>query len=342
VTAPLDPDYSTFTLDEEGYYIIKMWTDTDWPGYPAGDNEHWNDTLFVFPHSASKQKEYPGFYNYMAGQGQLRYHDQGFYYYPYINIRDMEPGEIAAVHFTPDESLMPFDMRLALPQCADSNKALNVKVYGSGATPDAAPLLATIPFNPHTDSNRVELDDYPQLQHMSSDFYIGVEFPTGCGAVMGVESAENAENQTALRSGEGRNWGASWLYDGSAWGNQYTDGTPLNDWLITAVISWRTIEAEIQPSLSGPPTKNSTGNVYMDWASVSQAQDYVIYRSTHIESLFPLLDSTAVTNYTDVGVVGNLSTHYYYLLHTRHQDGGIYDKTSQAVGEFDKFQTNAK
>jgi hypothetical protein len=341
IMAPLDTSLAKVTLDEEGLYHIKMWTDTEWldstGAVIATDNENWNDTLVVFEHSSGKQYVYPDFYNYPAGQGQLRYHDQGLYYYPYINIASMEAGEIAAVHFTPDESLYPFDLRLALPQCADSNKALNVKVWGSGSSPDAAPLLATIAFNPHTDSNRVELDDYADLQHLSSDFWMGVEFPTATGAIMGVESAENAADQTLLRAGEGRSWDHSWLYTEDEWG-QYDD-----DWLITAVISWRTIDPEVMPSLSGP-LKNSSGNLYFDWADVSQAMDYLIYRSTDIQSTFPLLDSTAAgtSNYTDLGVVGDTGTHYYYLFHTRHQDGGVYDKTSKAVGEFDASISNVK
>jgi hypothetical protein len=134
---------------------------------------------------------------------------------------------------------------------------------------------------------------------------MGVYFPNETADyVMGTESAENDQL--------GRNWGHSFLdTDTTTW-------EPYDyDFMITAVISYRTIDAEALPSLSGPP-KNSSGNLYLDWADVSQAQDYLIYRSTHIESTFPFLDSTAAatSNYTDVGVVGNTGTHYYYLFHT--------------------------
>jgi len=320
VMAPLDPTVAKFTMTEEMSYDVKVYT--YWPSDTSG----YNDTLKT--EYTAKADYYPGFFNYPAGQGQLRYHDQGFYYYPYINIRSMSKGDIAAVHFTPDESLYPFDMRLALPQMADSNYTYTFHVWGSGNTPDEAPLLYSVSAN--SDSDRIVLSDVGELQHLSSDFWMGCEFPNPVGAIMGLESSENA-------GVVGRNWGHSYLdTDTSTWELRDTD------WLITAVISWRTIDPEALPSLSGPPSKNSSGNLYLDWADVSQAKDYLVYRSTHVESTFPLLDSTTVSNYTDVGVVGNTSTHYYYLFHTRHVDGGIFDKTSKAIGEFDTSLLNAK
>ena len=318
--AYLDPDQAKFTMTEEMSYDIKIWT------FFPSDTSAYNDTLKV--DDGTKADYYPGFFNYPAGQGQVRYHDQGYYNYPYINIRTMSDGDIAAVHFTPDESLYPFDMRLALPQMADSNHTYNFKVWGSGNTPDEAPLLYSTTAN--SDSDRIVLSEVPELQHLSSDFWMGCEFATGRGSVMGAEISENDQL--------GRNWGHSYLdTDTTTW--ELYD----YDWLITAVISYRTIDAEALPSLSGPP-KNSSGNLYLDWADVSQAKDYLIYRSTHVESTFPFLDSTAAatSSYSDVGVVGNTGTHYYYLFHTRHQDGGVFDKTSKAIGEFDKSLSNAK
>jgi hypothetical protein len=326
VMAPLDPTVAKFTLTEEMSYDIKV--NTFW----ASDTSAFNDTLKT--EYTAKADYYPGFFNYPAGQGQVRYHDQGFYNYPYINIRTMSEGEIAAVHFTPDTDLYPFDLRLGLPELKGIGETYNFKVWGSGNTPDEAPLLATIPFTTTTGDTlkfwRIELDTIDALQHLSSDFWMGVEFPTATADyVMGTESAENDQL--------GRNWGHSYL-DSAGTGWEAYDF----DWVITAVISYRTIDPEALPSLSGPPSKNSSGNLYLDWADVSQAQDYLVYRSTHVESTFPLLDSTAVSNYTDVGVVGNTSTHYYYLFHTRHVDGGIFDKTSKAIGEFDTNLLNAK
>jgi len=326
VMAPLDPTQAKFTMTKEDPYDIKV--STFW----ASDTSTYNDTLKT--EYGTKAFYYPGFFNYPAGQGQLRYHDSGLYNHPYLNIRTMGDGDIAAVHFTPDTDLYPFDLRLGLPEMKGIGETYNFKVWGSGNTPDEAPLLATIPFTTSTGDTlkfwRIELDTIAALQHMSSDFWMGVEFPdTTADYVMGTESAENDQL--------GRNWGHSYLdTDTTTW-------EPYDyDWVITAVISWRTIDPEALPSLSGPPSKNSSGNLHLDWADVSEAQDYLIYRSTHIESTFPLLDSTAVSNYTDVGVVGNLTTHYYYLFNTRHVDGGVFDKTSKAIGEFDRSLLNAK
>jgi|GEM_PF-1216820 len=325
VMAPLDPTVAKFTLTEEMAYDIKAWT------FWASDTSDYNDTLKIEEHSTDTKQTaiYPSFYNYPAGQGQLRYNDQGLYYYPYINIRSMGDGDIAAVHFEPDADFMPFWIRLGLFQMADSNHTCTFHVWGSGNTPAEAPLLTSVTIN--SDSSRVVLSDSTALEHLSSDFWMGVEFATGCGSIMGTETGENDPEEYP-----GRNWGHSYLYtDTTGW-------EPYDyDWLLDAVISWRTVDPEALPSLSGPP-KNSSGNLYLDWADVSQSQDYLIYRSTHIESTFPFLDSTAVSNYTDVGVVGNTGTHYYYLFNSRHQDGGVYDKTSKAIGEFDRSLLNAK
>jgi hypothetical protein len=239
----------------------------------------------------------------------------------------MEAGYKVAVHYTPDESLYPFDMRLALPQMADSNLTYTFKVWGSGSTPGTE-LYST---SANSDSDRIVLSDVDALQHLSSDFWMGCEFPTGSQFVMGTETAENELEKL------GRNWGHSYWDTSGVW-EAYD-----YDWLITAVISWRTIDPEALPSLSGP-SKNSSGNLYLDWADVSQAKDYLIYRGTDIDSPFPFLDSTAAatSNYTDMGVVGDTGTSYYYLFNTRHQDGGVYDKTSKAIGEFDRALGNVK
>jgi hypothetical protein len=318
-----------WTLTEEQYPMtVKVWT--AW----ALDTTAWNDTLKVYEHSTDTKQAwvYPDFYNYPAGQGALRYNDGGLYYYPYINIRTMSDNDIAAVHFTPDPDFYPFWIRLGLFQMADSNHTCTFHVWGSGNTPAEAPLLTSVTIN--SDSSRVVLSDSSALEHLSSDFWMGIEFPTGRGSVMGVETGENDPDEFV-----GRNWGHSYLYTDTAGWVQYDF-----DWLIDAVISWRTVHAEAMPSLSGPPAKNSSGNLWLNWPDVSQAKDYLIYRSTHVESLFPFLDSTALgtSDYTDVGVVGSTTTHHYYLFNTRHQGGFIYDKTSGAIGEFDIDLQNAK
>ena len=165
---------------------------------------------------------------------------------------------------------------------------------------------------------------------------MGVEFPTGTGDefVMGCE-ASDPDHAVA-------SWDRSYLYwdpdavKAQEW-HKYE-----NDLMITCVIKFRTVDPDGMVSMSGPPMKNDSGNLYLDWDDVSQAQDYLIYRATDVTGSFPLLDSAAVSNYTDANVVGTVGTNYYYLFHTRHQDGFIYDKTSKAVGEFDKAMLNAK
>jgi hypothetical protein len=331
---PLDTGLATFTLIEEGRHQIKMWTDVSWPSYPAGDNDHWNDTLKTVYWDSStipphQDTLFPFFDNYCAGQGELRYHDQGFYNYPVVDMMSMSSGQIAAVHFTPEERFCPFDLRRAVPQCADSNVTLNLKVYGSGATPDAAPLLATIPFNPSL-TGAVELDGYPQLQHLCTDFWMGVEFPTAVGSIMGAEITENDWTHP------GRWWSHSWLYDGSYWTYDYPGGAPIDDWLITAVISWRTVEPMAMPSLNGPP-KNSSGNLHLRWNAVNQALRYDIFCDT-----VPSPDSADScasaydTCFTFIDAVGDTAVQHYYWIHTVHQDGIIYDKLSRGVGEFDR------
>ena len=64
-------DAAKFTLSEEMAYDIKAYT--SW----VLDTTTVNDTLKT-PFSA-KTDRYPGFYTHPAGQGELRYHDRGFY-----------------------------------------------------------------------------------------------------------------------------------------------------------------------------------------------------------------------------------------------------------------------
>jgi len=316
VMAPLDTTQSTFTLTEEMDHDIKVWT--FWPS----DTSVYNDTLKT-PFSA-KADHYPGFFNYPAGCGELRRHDQGFYTYPQIERRDMGAGDIAAVHFTPDESLYPFDLRLGLPEIKGIGETYNFKVWGSGNTPDEAPLLANIPFTTTTGDTlkywRIELDTIDALQHLSSDFWMGVEFITETGDdVMGTESAEN--NQL------GRNWGHSYLDTDTTTWEAYD-----YDWVISAVIGWRTVDPEIY---------KAKDDLHILWEPVSQAGQYYIYRQTQPDLGVPVLfDSTTASEYTDAGAVGDTTVQYYYRFRTIHQDGIAYDKLSREVGEFDRFLTN--
>jgi hypothetical protein len=332
---PLDASVCDFTLTEEGVYDFFIWT--EWSAIP--DDDPANDTLrteYTF-----KDLLYPYAYNYPAGQGQLRYHDQAFYSYPSLNIRKMEANDVAAVHFTPESSLYPFDIALGLPELKHVGQTYNFNVYGPGVDDDHPGALWTqVQFTTDTSDElkyvRVELSDSAACQHLSSDFWMGVEFPTGTGGeyVMGCEASDPGH---AVAS-----WDRSYLY----WD---PDAVKAQDWhkyeydlMITCVIRFRTVDAAAMVSESGPPMKNSSGNLYLDWDDVSQAHDYLIYRATDVTGSFPLLDSAAVSNYTDANVVGTVGTDYYYLFHTRHQDGYSYDKTSKAVGEFDKAMLNAK
>ena len=330
---PLDVTVCDFTLTEEGVYDFFIWT--EWSGIT--DDDPSNDTLRT---EYTKGLWYPYAFNYPAGQCQLSYHDQAFYSYPSLNIRKMQANEVAAVHFTPESRFYPFDIALGLPELKHVGQTYNFNVYGPGVDDDHPGALWTqVQFTTDTSDElkwvRIELSDSAVCQHLSSDFWMGVEFPTGTGEkyVMGCE-ASDPDHAVA-------SWDHSYLY--------WDPDAKAQDWhkyeydlMITCVFKFRTVDAEAMVSESGPPMKNDSGNLYLDWDDVSQAQDYLIYRTTDVTGSFPLLDSTAVSNYTDADVVGTVGTNYYYLFHTRHQDGGIYDKTSKAVGEFDKSLLNAK
>jgi hypothetical protein len=308
-------DAATFTLTEEMAYDIKVYT--SW----VLDTTTVNDTLKL-PYAA-KADRYPRFYNYPAGQGELRHNDRGFYTYPDFDYRPMSAGDIAAVHFTPSDRFFPFDLRWAQPELADSAVTCSLKVWGSGPLPDEAPLLATVGFDPAT-GDSIDLSAIEPLQDLCSDFWIGVEFPAGGEAVMGMEMEESEP----------------WEYLGRCWGRSYlkTDTTgwewpPLDyDWLITAGISWRTVAPEIY---------KVKDDLHIIWDNVSQAGQYYIYRQTEPDTAIAApFDSTPIASYTDTGAVGDTAVHYYYWLHTVHQDGQIYDKLSHGVGEFDIHTTN--
>jgi hypothetical protein len=335
VLVPLDTSVCNFTLTEEGVYDFFIWT--EWS--TITDDDPSNDTLRT---ETAKGFYYPYAFNYPAGQGQLRYHDQGFYT-DGVWRRTMDANEIAAVHFQPDPSFYPFDVRLALPVMTEVGETYNFKAYGPGVDDDhpGAEWLS-VPFTTANDSLtgyvRLEMDVMDPtgvLEHLSTDFWLGVEFPSGTGGeyIMGLEADDPVV---------GGQWDHSYQLEYRPPPFQSTWVKTDVDWFFTCVISWRTVDAAAMVSESGPPMKNSSGNLYLDWDDVSQAQEYLIYRTTDVTGSFPLWDSTAVSNYTDADVVGTVGTNYYYLFHTRHQDGGVYDKTSKAVGEFDKTMLNAK
>jgi len=312
VMAALDTTASAFTLIEAMDYEMKVWT--LWPS----DTSAYNDTLTTL---SAKAKHYPGFTNHPAGCGELRYHDQGFYTYPEIERRDMSAGDIAAVHFTPAERFRPFDLRYVRPAVADSAVVCSLKVWGSGSTPDEATLLAAIAFDPSV-ANNIDLDSYQALKDLCSDFWIGIEFPAGCEAIMGAEMEESDPDEYP-----GRCWDRSYLKTNtSGWDRQDFD------WLIMAGTAWRTVDPEISVV---------DGALYFDWADVGQAGRYLIYRQTGPSAAVPVLyDSTIVSEYTDGGAVGDTAVQYHYRFRTVHQDGTGYDKLSREVGEFDRFLEN--
>jgi hypothetical protein len=312
---PVDTTICNWTLTEEGNYQFLIWT--FWPP----DTNTVNDTLKTW--WSSKDHTYPGVYNYPAGCGELRRHDRGFYTYPQIERRDMSAGDIAAVHFTPSERFCPFDLRYVRPGMADSAIICTLTVWGSGSLPDEAPLLAAAGFDPAA-GDSVDLSAIEALQDLCSDFWIGIKFPTGCGAIMGMEMEESEPEEYP-----GRCWGRSYLKtDTTGW-----EWPPLEyDWLITTGIAWRTVDPQI--SLTD-------GSLHFDWTDVSQAGRYFIYRQNEPSAAVPaLFDSTAVSEYTDSGAAGDTAVHYYYRFRTAHQDGISYDRLSREVGEFDRSLEN--
>jgi hypothetical protein len=324
VMVPLDTT-AKVELAAEGVYDFVMWT--TW----APDTTSWNDSLKV-EYSATKAWWYPYVYNYPAGQGQMRYHDNNFYTFPSVWRRVADTSEVCAVRFDVYDEFggEPVDARLALFYFYQGGgQTYNLNVYDEGVDDDhPGAMLSQIQFTStggdSLDYVRIELDTVAALQHRNSNFWLGVDFGAGPDTLDGM-------TYEPFDPDIGANWGHSYFYTDTTGTKQFDWIKRELDWGLTCVISWRTVFPEA--------IRDAADSLYLDWASVNQAKDYLVYRSTHIDSPFPFLDSTAAatSEYYDPGVVGDVDTSYFYLFHTRHQDGGVYDKTSSAVGEFDKY-----
>ena len=184
-------------------------------------------------------------------------------------------------------------------------------------------------FHEITKSAIAEAFDHPQeinmdlvdnLQHLSTDFWMGIEWADTVDRCMAYEGGDDPTLSTVQ-------WDHSYLYTEGAW-EQFD-----NDWYFEAMIRFRGVidPIVVVPSESGPP-KNSSGNLYIDWNDVSQTYHYRIYRGTEAYGSAALFDSAAVSNYTDnSGVVGNVNTHYFYQILPVHQDSSIYGKASKPL-----------
>jgi hypothetical protein len=84
----------------------------------------------------------------------------------------------------------------------------------------------------------------------------------------------------------------------------------------------------------------SAGDIQLDWASLSGATSYVVFRSTDPAIAGDSLDEVTAptTTYLDAGAAGSTVTNYYYAIEAR----GDKVVGSGAVGEFDKYLTNVK
>jgi len=328
----LDTSVANFTLTQEGPYTFYIWS--EWTAVTDDDGS--NDTLATEYTPPSKALHYPDTYNYPAGLAELRYHDQGLYMYPYFNVREMLPGEIAAVHFTPEERFYPFDLGLAIPHFNSDGSNVTLKVWGPGVDDDhPGTLWFDSTFTTTVDSlitpYPINLDLVANLQHLSTDFWMGVEWADTVDRCMAYEGGDDPTLSTVQ-------WNHSYLYTEGAW-EQHS-----NDWYFEGMIRFRSVvdPIAVTPSQSGPP-KNSSGNLYLDWNDVSQTYHYRIYRGTDAYGSAALFDSAAASNYTDnSGVVGDVNTHYYYQILPVHQDSSIYGKASKRVGEFDRSVIKAK
>ena len=134
----------------------------------------------------------------------------------------------------------------------------------------------------------------------------------------------------------------------------YEEGNPLgldhSIWLSPSHNSWNEMDFrtagdgntspdpvdDLQAGLL-PGAKSSGGDVRLTWTepySESGVSYYVIYRSTAPNLTGDSLTATALTEYTDAGVVGSPSVSYYYSIKTVDVQG---EKSviSDQVGEFD-------
>jgi hypothetical protein len=312
----LDTSVCHWTLVEEGNYTFRIWTeciDNNVETNPA------NDTL------KNDAGSFPMAHNYPAGTGELRYHDQDFYSYAYYSVEQLYSGEIAAVRFTPDARLYPFDLKwidiMALEESYPYEYYL--LVYGPGDETQPGPLWASIPFSISTYLGdkvlqRIDVDTISALRNLSSEFWVGVKRQTKPPPQPQICYEEWDPDVL----GE---WGHSYFYNGSSWEKREWD------WIFTAGISFQVVFPEVE---------KAGDNLHLEWDDVSQAAKYYVHRDTNPYAESPaLFDSTTVSHYTDPGVVG-VAGGYYYWFHTVHLDGIVYDKLSENVGEFGRQLSN--
>ncbi len=311
---PLDISACRWTLSEEGWYSFRIWTEA--VGTYLDTNPD-NDTL------KNDDSSLPAAYNYPAGTGELRYHDQDFYSYDHNSAIWLNTDMIAAVRFTPDPGLYSFDLRWAQLIIREYGYDFDLLVFGPGDETQPGALLATVPFStPDNDGSKrsqfVDLNAAPALRDLTSGFWMGIQPHTD---TMPDKVSYFEGNDPDILGG----WNYSYLYDGATWEKREWD------WIITAGISFRTIF---------PMAEKSGDDLHLNWVDVSQAAKYYVYRETDPEPdpIAPF-DSTTVSSYTDPGVVG-IGAGYYYWFHTVHQDNFVYDKLSEPVSEFGRQLRN--
>jgi hypothetical protein len=330
---PLDSSLANFTFNEEMVYEFYVWT--EWTGGIV-DGDASNDTLRAEYTPPAKAYYYPDVYNYPSGQGGLRYHDQAFYTPGHIWRRLLDEGEIAAVHFTPEERFQPFDVALAWFYFWDGGATTyDFHVYDSGSLP-GTPIHTEQFTTSGGDSMavvRIDLDTLTALQNRTADFWLGVEFPADVeldGMTMEPDDPE-----------VGGEWGHSYYYEDTLEGYEW--GEFENDWYLTAVIQWQ-IPWSIAPSLSGPP-KNPLGtNIALSWEA-TQCTAYVYREAEPYPDTVHFYDRFVCPTDADVGAAGDPDTSYsYWYFYVVHQDGYIYCKenTIGPLGEFDKSMVNVK
>jgi len=90
----------------------------------------------------------------------------------------------------------------------------------------------------------------------------------------------------------------------------------------------------------GLTATKSSGNIHLQWASLTGATSYVVFRSTDPAAAGDSLGEVTAptTTYLDAGAAGNTGTNYYYAVEAR----GDKVVGSGTVGEFDKALTNVK
>ena len=314
VKVPLDPSAGSWTPAEEGLYTFKIWTEC------TGHHEE------VFPDNDTLKNgagSLPAAYNYPAGTGGLRYHDQDYYSYDHNSAICMHTDMIAAVRYTPDPGLYPFDLKWAELVIREYGYDFDLLVFGPGDETQPGALLATIPFStPDNGGSKglqfVELSATPALRNLTSKFWMGIQSHT----ITHPEKVLYYESYDPSILGR---WDHSYFYDGVSWEKRTCD------YVFTAGISFRSVF---------PEAEKSGDDLHIDWNDVSQAAKYYIYREmdSEPEPTAPF-DSTMVSDYTNFGVVG-AGAGYYYWFHTVHQDNVVYDKLSESVSDFGRELRN--